>query len=200
MTLKNTHELGPQLYWNVADFAPLLLKRSLEAAGLSANVHSRDRLMSLAEETMEHLGKRKLRQGPGTGLWDDPVEVFLPGEDRLPGQREDKVSWYLTERFIEAMVTGSKTFEETALRTPQMVDRALELLNEADHLLNREMLEVEADDESAMQKGLSRIEATLARARQVLNDRPGTANALALRALGELDELAVARLDAARSL
>lgn len=195
MTLKNTHELGPQLYWSVADFAPLLLKRSLEAARLSANVNSRDRLMNVAEAAMEHLERRKLRRGPAAGLWDDPAEVFFPHEVQ---PREDKVSWYLTERIVEAMITGAKAFEESgALRSPQIISSALDLLNEADHLLNKEMLE---DDASTMYNKLSEIETRLARARRILNERPGTANALALKALRELDELDVARLDAARGV
>lgn len=200
MTLKNTNELGPQLYWSVADFAPLLLKRSLEAARLTANVNSRGRLINLAEATMDHLGLRKLRHGSAAGLWDDPAEAFFPREIPPREQREDKVSWYLTERVVEAIVTGARTYLAPALRTPQMITSALELLNEADHLLNKEMLEVDADDESAVQKGLSNIEVRLARARRILNERPGTANALAMKALRELDEMAVARLDAARSI
>jgi hypothetical protein len=141
-----------------------------------------------------------LRRGPAAGLWDDPFDVFFPREIRPHEGREDRVSWYFTERVVEAMITGAKTFEESVPRTPQMINSALELLNEADHLLNKEMLEVDAYDESAMQKGLSKIEAKLTRARRILNERPGTANALAMTALQELDDLAVARLDAARSI
>jgi hypothetical protein len=45
-----------------------------------------------------------------------------------------------------------------------------------------------------------RIDSKLQRARQLLYDKPGTANALLMDALRELDELAVAREDVARSV
>jgi hypothetical protein len=151
--------------------------------------------MALAEATMDHLDTRRLSVGNSAGLWDDPG-VFFPDSDSA---REEKPSWYLTERVVEGLVAAVRTFEEPPLRSPEMITTALSLLNEADHLLNQEMLTADADDESAMQMGLSKIEAMLARARRILNERPGTANALAFDALRELDELAVARLDATRS-
>lgn len=196
MTLTGAEKLGPPLYWRVADFAPLLLKRSLQAARLSGNVSARDQLMALAEATMDHLDTRRLNIGNSAGLWDDPSEAFFP---QIDSAQEEKPSWYLTERVVEGLVAAVRTFQEPPLRSAAMITTALSLLNEADHLLNQEMLTADADDESAMQRGLSKIESMLARARLILNERPGTANALALDALRELDELAVARLDATRS-
>ncbi|KAA2266491.1 hypothetical protein F0L68_01745 [Solihabitans fulvus] len=200
MQLGGSDKLGPQLFWSVADFAPLLLKRSLEGARLSANVHARDQLMLIAEATMEHLMRRKLTGGLASGLWDDPASIFYPGEATDAAVAEDRPSWYLTERVVEALVTAVRTFEVAPLRSPQMIVSALDLLNEADHLLNQELLEADTDDQSAMHVGLGRIEAMLTRARRIINERPSTANALALEALRELDELAVARLDASRSI
>jgi hypothetical protein len=196
MTLTNTSDLGPQLYWQVADFAPLLLKRSLQAARYSANVNARDRLMSVAEATMNHLAGRQLR-GRAAGLWDDPAALFSSrGSKSLNG----KPSWYFTERVVEGLVFAAQTFKESPLRSRQMISTALDLLNEADHLLNQEMLEVGADESPTMHGSLEQTETKLARARRILNERPGTSNALALEALQELDQLAVARLDAARSI
>ena len=196
MTLKGMEKLGPQLSLPVADFAPLLLKRVLQAARLSANVGARDQLMLVAEAAMDHLVLRRLKDGPAVGLWDDPrVFSSLQG-----GPFDNRPSWYMTERVLEGLITAAETFEEPPLRTGQMVARARDLLSEADHLLNQEMLEADAEDMSAMHVGLVRIEARLARARRILNERPGTATALAIKALRELDELATARLDAARSI
>lgn len=56
-----------------------------------------------------------------------------------------------------------------------------------------------AGGKSAMQMRLGQIEAKLRRARRILNERPGTAHALILKALSDLDELTVAHLGAARS-
>lgn len=184
---------GPRLYWRAADFAPLLLKRSLQAARLAANVNARDRLLLIAESTMDHLLRRR---SASSGLWDDPGEVFFLSESPPP---DPKASWYITSRVIEGLVDAAKTFQEPPLCSPNTIVDARDLLNEAEHLLNQEMLGVDADDESAMQAGLGQIEARLNRARRIINERPGTARALILDALRELDELAVASLDATRS-
>lgn len=198
MSLGGSEELGPPLHRNVSDFAPLLLKRSLQAAGLSQNVHARDRLMTVAESTMDHLTRRKLRPGrSATGLWDDPGDVLAP---YASGVLYDQPSWYITERVIEGLVAAAKAFEGAPLRSADQVDQSLRLLSEAEHLLNREMMIADADDESAMQAGLSQIESRLSRARRILNERPGTAAALAMDALRQLDELAVADSDATRSM
>lgn len=196
--LGGTDKLGPQLYWTMADFAPLLLKRTVQSARLSSNVEARDRLMRLAEATMDHLARRRI--GPGhlpAGLWDDPSEVLFPNEKREPVTTP---SWYLTERVVEALVTMAATFESPPLRSPQLRARALDLLHEADHLLNRELLEAGADENPTRRDDLTDIENTLDRARRIVVERPGTANALANEALRKLDMLAVAHLDATRSI
>jgi hypothetical protein len=201
LTLKEGPGEGTEsgLYWSVADFAPLLLKRSLMAARLAATVSARDRLMRIAEETMEHLSRRRLTVGMAAGLWDAPAKVFLPPEDRLSDGNNLKQSWYMTSRVIEGLVIAVKTFEKPPPRNPNTIAGALDLINEAEHLLNQEMLRAEADDKSAMHTALNQIEARLVRARWILNERPGTAHALILKALGELDELAFAQQDATRS-
>lgn len=188
--------LGPQLYWSVADFAPLLLKRSLQAAQLAANVDARDRLMRVAEATMDHLLRRRLTTGSAGGLWDAPAKVFFPSDAQLS---DEKPSWYITSRVIEGLVTAVKTFEESTLRTPDTITSARNLLNEAEHLLDQEMLGTDADDKSVMKKELGQIEDGLIRARLILYERPGTAHALILEALGKLDKLTVASRDATRS-
>ncbi|MFL6145297.1 MAG: SCO2524 family protein [Labedaea sp.] len=197
MRLGGSERMGQQLFWSVADFAPLLLKRAVQSARLSANVDARDQLMRLAEAAMDHLLLRKISQGPASGLWDDPSKVLFPHGERKP---QDKPSWYLTERVVEALVAAARTFADPPLRSTQVKSRALDLLHEADHLLNQEMLESGADETPVRQAELSSIEATLARARRLLVRQPGTANALANEALRRLDQLTVAHLDAIRSI
>ncbi|MFC6011252.1 SCO2524 family protein [Nocardia lasii] len=185
---------GTRLAWIASDFAPVLLKRSLQAARLSNTIPARDRLMELAKEVMDHLDRRMITDGTAAGLWDVPGAVF-------GGSTSDEVrpSWYMTERVIECLVTADRTFREVPLRSPAMVGRAVELLNEAEHLLNQEMLNVSIADTSANRITLDGVEGQLARARQVVNVQPGTAFTLASAALIELDRLAYARLDATRS-
>jgi hypothetical protein len=79
------------------------------------------------------------------------------------------------------------------------VEDAVALLNEAEHLLNRELLEVNAADFSANRRALAKIERHLDRARRLIDERPGTAVVLTMRALDQLDELAYADQDAMRS-
>jgi len=197
MRLGGTEAIGPQLCWSVADFAPLLLKRTLQSAHLSANVNARDQLMRLAEMTMEHLSRRQISQGPAAGLWDNPGEVLFLRKDFQP---EDKPSWYLTERIVEALVEAARTFVGSPLHSTAVASRAFDLLHEADHLLNQEILDADTDDTSVRRAELISIEATLTRARRIVVEKPGTANALAMDVLRRLDELAVAHLDATRSI
>jgi hypothetical protein len=166
----------------------------LQAAGLSANVPGRDRLMELAEQAMDHMDRRRLRDGPAAGLWDDPGRVF----GRKEHHAVSEVSWYTTESVMESLVTAERTFREPPLRTPTMVNRAVEILNEAEHLLNGELLDTSEDDGAASRLALAGIEQRLERARSVVDRQPGTAFALASQALLELDELAFARADAGR--
>lgn len=183
---------GPLLLWTVSDYATVLLKRTLQAARLSGTVETRDQLMALAQATMDHLDLRAFRGGPATGLWDDPSRIFRGPEVDLP-------SWYLTERVVECMVTAARMYREPPLRSPTSVTRAMELLTEAEHLLNREMLELSETDVSAGRTALILAEQRLERARELVDERPGTAVSLASQALLELDELAYARSDATRS-
>ncbi|GAB2523964.1 SCO2524 family protein [Nocardia heshunensis] len=194
LRLLGSEELdGPLLLWTVSDYATVLLKRTLQAARLSGTVETRDQLMALAQATMDHLDLRAFRAGPATGLWDDPSRIFGTAENQLP-------SWYLTERVVECMVTAARMYREPPLRSPTSVTRAMELLMEAEHLLNREMLELSEVDVSAGRTALVLAEQRLERARELIDERPGTAVSLASQALLELDELAYARFDATRSV
>ncbi|CAM4518493.1 SCO2524 family protein [Nocardia ninae] len=200
---------GPPLVWVVPDFATLLLKRSLQAWQLSGDVAMRDRLMSLAELTMDHLGRRQIATGPATGLWDDAERVAgsqRPGlaktavEPDFEAESEDvavQPSWYLTERVVECLVSADRNFREPPLAMRSMITRAVEMRSEAEHLLNQEMLEV--GDPDVSQVMLSRIEQQLDEARRLSNEQPATAFILAGQALQQLYELAYARRDATRA-
>ncbi|WP_433683134.1 SCO2524 family protein [Nocardia sp. CA-119907] len=182
---------GPQLEWYVPDFVTMMLKRCLQAARLRTDVDTRDQLMALAESAMDHLDSRILRDTHAQGLWDDPGWL-------LDAAKPEGPSWFVTERVMECLVIAHGTFSRPPLAPKSMVSRAVDLLSEAEHLLNQEELEVEGDDLSPRQMAVNRIRQSLDRARRVLNERPGTAYGLATQALTELDELAYARDDATR--
>jgi len=182
---------GTGLVWIVPDFATMLCKRSLQAARLSTDVATRDGLMTLAQSAMDHLDRRKIQVGPAAGLWDNAVAILRNSEVQ---DTVVKPSWYLTERVVECLLAADRTFREPPLSPPTMRSRAVELLNEAEHLLNQEMLEVSGDRAATLEG----IEQWLDEARDMLTERPGTAFSLATDALLQLNKLAFARRDAAR--
>ncbi|MGW1741989.1 SCO2524 family protein [Nocardia sp. NPDC001965] len=184
---------GPALEWYVPDFVTMMLKRCLQAARLRTDVDTRDQLMALAEAAMDHLAQRIQRDGPAAGLWDDPAAILDPALPIPAGP-----SWFVTERVMECLVIAYDTFREPPLAPATMVARAVDLLSEAEHLLNQEELEVGGDDLTPKQAAVNRIRQSLDRARGVLHERPGTAYSLATQALIQLDELAYARQDATR--
>ncbi len=185
---------GPQLSWYVPDFATMMLKRTLNAVRVAVDVTIRDELMALAESTMDHLDRRTVRGGPADGLWDDVDALLTPGATPPP----ERPSWFLTERVMECLVVAYGTFGLIVPAPQSMINRAQELLREADDLLNRERLEVSEEDQSAKRTELDRIEQSLDRARLLWRQRPGTAFSLSVRALEQLDELVNAREDAIR--
>jgi hypothetical protein len=195
MTLDGADKLGPAMTWVVSDFAALLLKRATRAAGLSRNNAAKERLLTVAEETLSHIWQRRLRSGPAAGLWDNPGALVpdVQVDTSLP-------SWYMTERVIESLVTGAGTVDASPIRSSRLIELTTEMLSEADHLFSKEQMDAADTQGSAMHISLQRIETKLSRAKRILQDRPATAHSLAVDVLRELDEFAQARRDAARSL
>jgi hypothetical protein len=191
LELHGSTDLGPLMQWSVADFAVVLLKRSLRGAGLSRNSGARDRLLGVAEHALGHMWLRRLRGGPGAGLWDDPSELLANAD-----QDQVAPSWYMTKRVIECLAGAATTISAPPIRSARLNDVATDLFGEADHLFSQDKLASSAERGSVMHKGLARIENRLERARKLLRDQPGTACALVIDVLQELDELAVARQDA----
>ncbi|WP_067664920.1 SCO2524 family protein [Nocardia miyunensis] len=194
---------GPRLYWTVSDYAPMLLKRTLQAAQLSGTLTTRDQLLELAQDTMSHLERRAFQEGPAKGLWDDAGRYFSAyhggdEEAEYSSNGIDAPSWYFTERVIECLVAAEKAYRDPPLRSPTSASRSLDLLNEADHLLNQRFLELSEKDHTPNRWTLENIEKKLLRARALIDERPGTAHSLCADALRELDELDFATLDAMR--
>lgn len=187
--------VGTALALYTADYAPLIIKRSLQAAQLTDDVEAREALMQLAEAAMDHLYERRLiRDGDPIELWDN-LSAF-PG---VKGIKFEKPSWYLTERVIEALVATASAFEQEPPRSAFMYDHLLRLLNEADHVYNQELLRSNVYEKTSLRDRLEEIGILIERARELSKRRTSTAISLAERALRLLDSLEVARLDAGRS-
>ena len=179
---------GPRLAWTVADISPLLLKRTLSLASLLSEGTSRGRLLDLSDELWDHLQKRVVRTGPARGLWDQPAGAF----PQLRIEFTD-VSWYYTKRVVDCLVTAARVIQEPPLRSSLLAQIAADLLNEADHLYDRELLNGSTDSGEQLRVELDRIGVELRRARAVRDERPGVAVAVTEEVLRKLDRLSAAR-------
>jgi hypothetical protein len=194
LNLYGADELGPEVTWPVSDFATALLKRSVRIAALARDTDLRDRLLALSDEVWGHLSRRRMMGGRSEGLWDEPGGVFPQ-----VGAQPDLPSWYFTERVAECLVAAASVIADPPLRSTRLLSHSLDLLNEADHLFNQELLAGSPASGPAIRATLERLGAKLGRAREIVENRPGTAMAIVLEVLRELDALVSARQDVART-
>jgi hypothetical protein len=183
---------GPRLTWLLADFSPQLLKQTIRVAGLLTDIERRGQVVALADRVWEeHLLERRFADGTASKLWDRPSEIY---PELKPGP--DAVSWYYTERVTGCLVLAATLAGSPPLRSPGLTDLATDLLAEADHLYDQELLRMAAAIGPSMEAALQRARAALRRAHDIIRERPGTAAALATQVLQELDQLAAARQSA----
>ncbi|MBQ0985067.1 hypothetical protein KBZ10_11165 [Streptomyces sp. F63] len=195
MPLQGSEVLGPPMQWSMPDFSAQLLKRTVQLCSLSRSISSHDRLLRLAERIFDHLWQRRIRGGETAGLWDNIHAVFPDSPDR-----NWAMSWSITERVTECMVAARQLYIQPPIRSSTLTTLARDLLSEATHLLGNEQLEPTSTADGSRGMALKGIEVKLARARQILDERPGTSCALSTEALGELDTLALARQTASRGV
>ncbi|MCX5048029.1 MULTISPECIES: SCO2524 family protein [unclassified Streptomyces] len=190
LPLQGSERLGPPMTWAMTDFSAQLLKRTVQMCTLSRNLASHERLLRLAEDVFDHMWRRRIRDGEGVGLWDD-VHCAYPEaavhKGRLP------VSWSITERVTEVMVQAHGMYRRPPIRSLELTVLARALLSECAHLLGNEQLEPAPSDGGLHGMQLRNIEIMLRRARGLVDEQPGTAYALTLDVLGQLDSLARAR-------
>ncbi|MFD5658002.1 SCO2524 family protein [Streptomyces hirsutus] len=194
MPLAGSERSGAPLEWRMTDFSAQLLKRIIQLAALSRNIEAQDRLIRLGEQAFEHLWNRRIEGGEGAGLWDNAAAVF---PDAALGRR---LSWSITERVTECLVAARSLYEQQPIRSPELAELARELLSEAAHLFGKEQLEASATADGSRGRAMRSIESRLDRARDLVDERPATAFALALPVLQELDTLAQARGAAAEEM
>ncbi|MGH3873791.1 MAG: SCO2524 family protein [Pseudonocardiaceae bacterium] len=191
LRLRGSEEVGEHtIGWLVTNFAPLLLKRTVSIASLMRDAELRGDLLELADSVWEHLLLRRLDTGPGEGLWDQPRGAF----EELSIHHESQ-SWYYTERVVECLVGAANLVSRPPLRSARLTELVEDLLHEADHLFDRELLSGSGEGGPSMRGSLQKARANLLRAREIMHDRPGSATVLVTEVLRELDRLAVARQD-----
>jgi hypothetical protein len=180
---------GPRLSWTVSDFSPQLLKRVIRVASLVSATDLRAQVLHLADQIWGHLLARQHKTGAANRLWDQPNDVF---QDL--GRSPEQPSWYYTERVVECLIAAAGLVSSPPLRSTRLAEVAADLLAEAEHLFDQELLTVSAEAGPTMGPALRTARATLRRARETLPNRPATAAVLAGEVLRELDRLAAARL------
>jgi hypothetical protein len=197
LRLRGSEEAGGEadarpISWLVSNFAPLLLKRTLAIAELVGDTRLRGDLLKLADSAWDHLHLRRLKDGRGEDLWDQPGDAF----DQLSA-RHELPSWYYTERVVECLVAAANVVRRAPLYSTRLTEVATDLIYEAERLFDRELLSGSGEAGPSIRGVVQRVSANLRRAREILNDRPGSAAVLANEVLRDLEGLAVARRDAA---
>ncbi|MEH1012442.1 SCO2524 family protein [Micromonospora sp. CPCC 206060] len=181
---------GSQLSWVVSDFSALLLQRAAVIAKLLSDARHRDEVLDLADRTWDHLLLRRLAEGPGRSLWDQPDRVF----NRVPLHYAEP-SWYHTERVVHGLVNSAEILAHPPLRSERLAAMARDLLSEAEHLYDMELLSGTAEANPRLRESMYNIRVNLRRGREILQDKPGASMALALDVLLTLDEFEAARRD-----
>ncbi|WP_018349808.1 SCO2524 family protein [Longispora albida] len=181
---------GPDLSWTVTDMASRLLLESLRLAGLVSEPGLRSETLQLADRIWDHLTERRIASGAGAGLWDQPGRVFPQLEVEFTGP-----SWAHTYRVVQCLIAASQAITGNPVTSPRLADYAADLLSEAEHVFDCEVLAGGSEGPAAARQVLEAARVTLRRARDVLAYRPGTAAGLAISVLRDLDGWAAARED-----
>jgi hypothetical protein len=192
LRLRGAESIGPEAVWPVADFATGLLKRMIRLGATARTTELRQRMQSLRDEVWDHIERRRILTGAAKGMWDDPSATF---PDLPPAG--DEPSWFFTERVVECLVAAAQAIQSPPLRSDRLMSIARDLLTEAEHLFNRELEAYSPRAGAAMRREIESLNASLERARAVVETLPGSAVAVLIGVLQELNQLSVARDDVA---
>jgi hypothetical protein len=178
---------APVVGWRLGELSSLLLSRALALAAQVNDAEEQTRLLNLADDVWRHLERRRLRQGPGADLWDDPANVY-------PAlSHHDEPSWYHTLRVVKCISSAADLILNDPPPGRSVTHLATELLAEAENLFDREQLRGSGEAGPALRASLNRQATNIRRARAMLRTHPGTAAAHLLEVVRELDKLAAAR-------
>ncbi|MGW1061024.1 SCO2524 family protein [Micromonospora rubida] len=191
----NAERSKPIMTWNVNEYSTVLLQRATTVAGLLSNARRRSELLELADEVWDHLLLRRIPDGRHRGLWDHAGGAF---PELAP--KPDAPSWYLTERVVQGLVNaGQLLWERPFPRAGRLATYAQDLIDEAEYLFDRELMRGTFAGE-AMQRSMRSIRASLRRAQLVVDERPGTAAALAYTLLLLLNDIATGQQKASEGI
>ena len=185
---------GPLLRWTISSYSVLLLKRMLRVAEMLDDPTTRIRFLNLADRIWAHVKMRQMNAPEVRGLWDEPTQAFEGANLPLYGQP----SWYHAERVIEALVGAANVTQSAPTPADEVTELAEQLLAEAEHLFDRELLRGTDDTGEQMRQSFQVVDAQLRRARDLMRNRPGTAMVLASDVLQRLDAMDAARQETTR--
>ncbi len=181
--------LGPPMALRITDFAPLLLKRATQLAGLTNDASVRDEMLRLSSAIWNHLLDRRITETSAAGLWDDPARAF----PQL-GAGQHQPSWNLTQNVVDALITSGDTLVSRQARAPILSQTAAAMASEAEYLLNQQLMNTPSLN-SGLQNSLMEIRDSLTRALDLVDEQPSTAIALCVAAVAQLDKNVMARQD-----
>jgi hypothetical protein len=198
LPLGGSEQLGQLQAWTVSSYSSLLLKRVLQLTSRVQHTRERDRLFDLADQTWDHLQRRRLSERRGAGLWDQPGGAWMIELDGRTREQQQGPSWYHTQRICECLVAAAGTLTRGGPVSAELVELAGEYLSEAEYLFDQEQLYgTWAVDRRVIERGsetpAQAIMARLERARTLQYWRPGTAIVLAQDVLRDLEEVAKPR-------
>jgi hypothetical protein len=182
---------GPPMVWHMVDYAPLLLKRLVHAASLLNTINARATLLDVADQVWAHLERRRIRGGPAAKLWDQPGQVY-----GAIGAEFTEPSWHFNIRVVESMVLAARFAGSEPARSRELETLAQQLLVEAEHVYDQELLRGSGAAGPSLAQEIQAVGTTIRHAKDIVDERPGTAFALGVRALIDLDRLVTAGRDA----
>lgn len=182
---------GPPMVWHMVDYAPLLLKRLLHAASLLNTINARASLLDVADQVWSHLERRRIRGGRASKLWDQPGQVFDEIEETFT-----EPSWHFTIRIVESLVLAARFAGSEPARSRELESLAEQLLVEAEHVYDQELLRGSGSGGPSLAQEIQAVGTTIRHAKDIVDERPGTAFSLGIRSLIDLDKLITAGRDA----
>jgi hypothetical protein len=183
--------LEPKLLWPIQDYAAVLLKRSVRVATLFTDTQLQASMIGLGDLLWDHLRGRRFARGKAANLWDQPNRAY---GDLATGEY-DTPSWQMTIRVVESLVIAAGLAASDPPRSDILDVDARHMISEAERLLDKELLRGPDQAGPSMRRAIQDAEVTLSRARQIVDKTPGTAIALVVQVLVELDRLTAARED-----
>ena len=168
--------------WLVADYSVRLLSTAQLFANRVTDGGQRRELNELIGLIWAHLDRRRLTDGPGRWLWDQPAGAFADLDVRY-----DRSSWSFTYAVVGALVTAVHTADIAPRSSARLQNSAMDMIEEAETLLGG--IQTLGGHGPRSQAEIEEIAGSLATAAGLTEAQPGTAMALANDVLYRLHRL-----------